>query len=233
MHHCPGAFFRLALLVCLSIGCTTTTQSNTARTATEQLLVSNAVDQALNKVDFSTLSGTAVYVEDKQLDCVDKGYILGSIRHRLLRNNAQLVAKPEDATVILEVRSGGVGTDMAHSFLGIPSIVLPGMLTIPEVKLINRESQKAVAKIGMVTYDAKTRQILGEGGVSSAKSDDNNTYVFGIGPFQNGTLRKEVDHTTPIYQGQPYNELPAQVAFGAPAGKDAPGSVRFTSGEKE
>lgn len=66
-------------------GCTSTKQSNTARTATEQLLISNAVDQSLNKVDFSSLSGSAVFVEEKHLDCVDKGYILGSIRHRLLR----------------------------------------------------------------------------------------------------------------------------------------------------
>ena len=37
--------------------------------------------------------------------------------------------------------------DDADSYLGMPQIVLPGMLTIPEVKLVTRTRQSALAKI--------------------------------------------------------------------------------------
>ena len=69
-----------SLILALVSGCTSTRQSNTARTAREQLLVSNAVDQALAKVDFAPFRGLQVLVEEKYLDCVDKGYVIGSIR---------------------------------------------------------------------------------------------------------------------------------------------------------
>lgn len=231
---------RRALVVCLSMwpllgGCTSTKQSNTARTATEQMLISNAVDHSLNKVDFRPLHGATVYVEDKHLDCVDKGYIIGSIRHRLLHEKVRLAAKAEDAEVVVEVRSGGVGTDAASSFFGMPEITLPGMLSIPEVKLINRDSQKAVAKIGLVAYETGTKRILGAGGVTTARSDDTNTFIFGMGPLQHGSLRTEVDRSTPMRPGQQYHELPTQVAFGTrtPEAAEPPGRVQFSSGQTE
>ncbi|MCY2967299.1 MAG: hypothetical protein NT069_27300, partial [Planctomycetota bacterium] len=147
---------RPALAMCLGLAavctsaCTSTRQSNTARTATEQLLIANSIDQSLDKVDFTPLSNASVFVEEKYLDCVDKGYLISSVRHRLLRHGAALVTKPEEAEVILEVRAGAVGTDLSSSFMGMPEITLPGMLSIPEVKLISRDAQKAAAKIGLV-----------------------------------------------------------------------------------
>ena len=95
-----------ASLVVLAGGCTTTRMSDTSRTGMEQLLISNAVDQSLEKVDFASLQNRNVFVEEKYLDCVDKGYIAGSIRHRVLQRGARLTDKREDADVVLEVRSG-------------------------------------------------------------------------------------------------------------------------------
>ena len=80
-------------------------------------------------------------------------------------NGARSSAKAEDADIVLELRSGGVGTDMADSYVGIPEIVLPGMMTLPQVKFITRTNQSAVAKIGLVAYDAKSQEMLGGGGV--------------------------------------------------------------------
>src|SRR4249920_911481 len=87
----------LASVIALFAGCSSNRQSNTARTATEQMLISNAVDQSLNKIDFTPLAGTNVFVEEKYIDCVDKGYIVGSVRHKLLQAGAYLAVKAEDA----------------------------------------------------------------------------------------------------------------------------------------
>ena len=229
--------FRCFTVVCCLlalVGCTSASSSNTARTGTEQMLVSNAVDQALSKVDFQPFGGHKVFVDDKYLECVDKNYLLSSVRHRVLMQGAQLVPKSEDAELVLEVRSGAIGTNSANSFLGIPQIQIPGLFATPEVKLINRVNQTGMAKIGLVAYDAKTHQVLGEGGVSLAKSDENNWYVLGIGPWQNGTVKKEIERGQPRYASQPWVEISPQVAFAVP--REAPPSddkkVRLTSGKK-
>jgi len=229
---------RLLLLTCgvcvLTAGCSATKQSNTARTAREQLLISNAVDQALQKIDFAAMNGQKIFLEEKYLECTDKGYLVSSIRHRVMYNGGHIVGKPEDADVVVELRSGGVGTDMADSYLGIPEIVLPGMLTLPQVRFVNRTNQTAVAKVGLVAYDAKTQEILGSGGVTSAQADDNNWFVMGLGPYQNGTLKKEMNRTLPRYQGQPAQILPSHVAFNPPSSnKDQPGQLQLTGEETE
>jgi len=226
----------LCLLSCaaLAAGCTSTKQSNTARTATEQLLISNAVDQSLNKVDFSPLSGSTIFVEEKYIDCVDKGYIIGSIRHKLLQAGATLAAKAEEAESIMEVRSGGVGTDVSSSYLGVPGFTAPGMIGIPDIKLVTHDSQKAVAKIGIVVYSVKSKHELGEGGVSMAQADDTNTYVMGFGPRQSGTLRYEVGRSARLQPGQQVREIPNQVAIGSPPQEKRTsdeGSLSLSSGE--
>jgi hypothetical protein len=226
----------LVLAAALCAGCTSTKQSNTARTATEQLLISNAVDQSLNKIDFTPLDGSAVFVEEKYIDCVDKGYIIGSIRHKLLQAGALPAAKLEEADAVLEVRSGGVGTDVTSSYLGIPGFTAPGMLGIPDIKIVTHDSQKAVAKIGIVVYSVKSRRELGEGGVSMASADDTNSYFMGFGPRQSGTLRYEVNRATGRRPGQQVREIPSEVAIAPPPKDESPperAKVKLSSSEIE
>ena len=219
------------LIAAALCGCTTTTSSNTARTGKEQLLISNSVDQSLQKMDFSAFQGHTVFLNEKFLDCVDKGYIVGSLRHRMMRQGVHLAGKAEDADVIVEIRSGGVGTDTSDSYLGVPEVVLPGLITLPEVRLVTRSSQQGTVKLGLIAYDAKTMQVLGDGGVSLAQSDDNNWYFMGIGPYQSGSLRSELGGDTSLLPGQYYSDLPRQVVFAAPTNAGDPDAIRLTSEE--
>lgn len=224
--------FVMAGCLATTIGCASTVTSNTARTAKEQLLLSNAVDRSLQKVDFSPLNGQNVFIDEKYLDCVDKPYIVGSIRHRVMRAGGHVVAKAEDAGIVMEMRSGGVGTDTSESFLGTPEIALPGMLTIPEIRLVERKSQFGYAKIGLVLYEAGTNTILGDGGVSMAQADDNNTFYFGIGPFQNGSLGRSIDQAVYTPRGSGQRALPTTVAFGARGGQFQEPDIQFASGSR-
>lgn len=203
----------VATLTAFSLGCSSMKRSDTARTGREQLLISNAIDQSLGKCDFAAFNGAKVFVDDKYLECVDKGYILSSLRHRLMLNGASLAVKPEDADVVIELRSGGVGTDNADAYVGIPEIVLPGMLTLPEVRLWQKSRQSALAKIGILAYDTKNREMLGAGGVTAALSNDTNTFFMGLGPYQSGTAKSELERTTVRQDGQPNQNIPSMVAF--------------------
>lgn len=222
-----------ALAALLLAGCSSTKTSNTARTAKEQLLLSNAVEQSLNKVDFSPLYNQKVYLDEKYLECVDKPFVVGSLRHRVMLAGGFVVAKPEDAQVVMEVRSGAVGTDTNETFLGTPEIALPGMLTIPEIRLAERKSQFGYAKLGMVLYDASSKKILGSGGVATAESNDSNSYVMGVGPFQNGSLRREITRARESIPGMNRREMPTTVAFEARRDTPEEMSMQFASESKD
>ncbi|WP_437186980.1 DUF6655 family protein [Planctomicrobium sp. SH668] len=202
-------------LACLT-GCATSTTSNTARTSVEQLLVANAVDQSLDKCNFSSFHGQNVFLQDKYVDCIDKNYVVASTRHRLFTAGAKLVDAPDKADVIVELRAGAVGTTSANSYVGTPQLTLPGMVSIPEVKILEKKSQQGVAKLGLVAYDPETNQALGTGGTSLASADDSNWFLFGVGPYQNGTVKKEVAESTTGPAAFQQNEVPRMVTFVSP-----------------
>ena len=177
------------LLALAATGCASTTTSNTARTGNEQLLISSAIDRAMSSVRFTDFADFAVFIDEKYLDSVDKGYLVGEIRHKVLQGGGRLVAKADDADIVLEPRSGGIGTDTEETYIGIPAIGVPGMpFELPEVKFAQRATQLGTAKIGLVAYDAKTGRSLGRGGKATALSHANDTYVMGIGPFRSGSV---------------------------------------------
>jgi hypothetical protein len=238
------AFLRgAALLLLLAVGCTSTSTSNTARTSTEQLLVSNAIDGALDKVNFTPFAGSKIYLEEKYLEGVDGKYLVASVRHRALHAGARLVDKAEDADLVLELRSGGIGTSSSDAYIGTPKIGLPGMLTIPEVRLVERKRQEGSAKIGLVAYDARTREILGGGGVALNRADDSNWFIVGVGPWQSGSVRDEVQQRTSGPAADRKHRLPESVAFygvnraehgGLPAGAGGPqDDVQYASFPQE
>lgn len=173
----------------LTTGCATTTTSNTARTGTEQMLISAAIDRAMSTVRFDDFHGYKVFIEEKYLDSVDKGYLVGSLRHKVLQAGGLLAPAADAADLVLEVRSGGVGTDGQESFIGIPAIGIPGLpIELPEVKIASRSTQMGSAKLGLVCYNAKTGESVGLGGQSSALTHNNDTYVMGVGPFRSGSV---------------------------------------------
>src|ERR1700730_11683982 len=119
----PVRASRLALagVLGLAVGCGTTRMTDTLRTATEQLLVSNAIDQAVSELDFRELSGKTVYFDPQYLDgVVDRGYLVSSLRQQLLASGCVLQDDRTKARYVVEVPSGGDGTNRHALLVGIP-----------------------------------------------------------------------------------------------------------------
>src|ERR1700757_4622108 len=75
----PSAFI-LSLLVLLG-GCGPTRWTDTKRTATEQMLISDAIDRAVSRIDFRILSGKDVYLGTAYLgEAGGKEYLTGPLR---------------------------------------------------------------------------------------------------------------------------------------------------------
>ena len=221
-------------------GCSATKGSDTARTGTEMLLISDAVDQSLSKVDFRPLAGSAVFLDDSFADCVDKNYVVSSVRHRIRKSGAVLVGSKDDADVVLELRTGAVGTDRVSTFFGVPEIALPGPMpvSLPEVKLVSKESQFGTAKIGLVAYDARTNQALGDGGISLARANDSNWYVLGMGPWKEGDVKQQIitaDREAPMPSTLPDERIVLSTPGGGTGfagGTSAPSNIQLTNGSK-
>ncbi|HEY4232852.1 MAG TPA: DUF6655 family protein [Lacipirellulaceae bacterium] len=192
----------LRLSACLSacalvvVGCGTTRSTDTMRTATEQLLVSDAVDRAIQSVNFGPLTGQNVYLDDSKLaDVVDKNYIVSTLRQHMLASGCILKDAKDQADFIVEARAGAVGTDRNDLLFGIPATNVPQILplqgvpaAIPEVPLAKRRDQRGIAKISMFAYQRQTGLPVWQSGLAIQESSSNDVWLFGAGPFQHGTI---------------------------------------------
>lgn len=175
-------------------GCGTTKTSGTVRTGTEQLLLTNAWDTALTKIDFRPLTGVPVYLDTTNATAVDQGWVVSSLKEAMLKQGVLLRAKPEQAQWIVEARIGAYGTDASSFLLGIPQTTIPPSFTgvptgtIPEISLVKKSDQKAVAKLALFAYDRTSGQLVWTSGTSQAKSNAKDVYVGGVGPIQSGSI---------------------------------------------
>lgn len=185
------------LLAVLTLGCGTTRVSDTSRTATEQLLISNSVDEAVSEMDFTLLAGKPVFFDPQYLDgVVDKGYIISSLRQHLLASGCLLQDDRANAQYVVEARAGAVGTDRKELLFGVPSMSLPGVFPgvpagpVPEVPLAKKTDRKGVAKIAVFAYNRMSGQPVWQSGVVQTVSTSKDTWMFGAGPYEKGTLHE-------------------------------------------
>jgi Family of unknown function (DUF6655) len=186
----------LALGVLALAGCGTTRSTDSLRTATEQLLISDAIDRSVQAIDFQPLAGQTVYLDDSKLEgVVDKNYLVSTLRQHLLASGCTLKNNRNEADFIVEARAGAVGTDRNDLLFGIPATNVPQILplqgvpaAIPEVPLAKRLDQRGVAKISMFAYHRESGQPVWQSGLASRESSSNDVWLFGAGPFQYGSV---------------------------------------------
>jgi len=191
------------------IGCGTTKSF----TATEQLLMSDAVDSTIAKMDFRALAGQKVFLDTQYVvgagkvipgvampvNLVNSDYLISGLRQQLTAAGCLLVDTREIADIICEARCGALGTDghsmtyglPASNFLSSASAVIPGspsLPTIPEISVAKREMKSAAAKVSIFAYDRETREPLWQSGIAQAGSSARDTWILGMGPLQYGTI---------------------------------------------
>lgn len=188
-----GLFFSLTCLLA-TVGCGTTRMSDSARTANEQLLVTSAVEQAIDLIDFEPLSGKAVFLDTQYLAGVsDQGYVTSTLRQHLVASGCIIKTDVKEATYVVEAR-GMVGTNRDEVLLGIPSMSLPNLgvpgvpSAIPEIAFAKRTAQEGVAKISVFAYNRETGHSVWQSGTNRVASNARNTWLLGAGPIQRGSI---------------------------------------------
>jgi hypothetical protein len=188
--------FALAALAPLLAGCGTTKWSDSPRTATEQLLISDAVDRAISEIDFAALADKHVYLDTRFIiTTLDQNYVVSTLRQHMLASGCIIKDKADDATYIVEVRTGSLGTNRQDLLFGMPSTTLPtvgllptGAATIPEIALVKRTNQQGVCKIACFAYDRMSGRPVWQSGNHKVASGAKDIWVMGAGPFQRGTI---------------------------------------------
>ena len=190
----------IAGLLILISGCGTTTN----RIATEQLLMSDAVDKAISQLDFRSLEGQKVFLDTlylhsvKGVGFVNSEYIISSLRQQLTAAHCLIQDTRESADIIVEPRVGALGTDGHEVVYGIPQsgniVSAASMLSsspipaIPEVSFGKSNAQYGIAKVIVFAYDRESREPIWQSGIAKAESTSSNTWFLGAGPFQKGSI---------------------------------------------
>lgn len=167
----------IVLMVILGAGCASYTTTNPPRSATEQLLLSTAVDHAMTNADLSIFRNQKVFVDASYFDSYDPKYAIGTVRDALSRGGARLVDDVKSSDVVVEVRSGALSIDASQSFFGIPQMGVPvplaGALNIPQLPFFLNSKQDSYAKIALLAYDTRSRQHIYSSGSLDGKSHNN------------------------------------------------------------
>jgi hypothetical protein len=179
-------------------GCGTSKWTDSRRSATEQLLVTDAMDRAVSQLDFRALAGKTVYLNDEAIrDLADHPYLASCVRQHLLASGSIVKSGREEADYILEIRAGAIGTDRHELLYGVPAVNIPTIVPvsgfgippqIPEIPFVKKTDQRAVAKIALFAYNRTTGRPIWQSGNMPAESDAKAIWVFGAGPFQRGSI---------------------------------------------
>jgi hypothetical protein len=168
----------VALVLLGLTGCSTIRLTEPGQTATEQLLISTAVDQAVGRLDAAIPAGTKLFIDAQYVDAAPGDaalytkYVVASVRDRLLRQGALLVDDRKAADMVAELRTGGQSIDHDDFLIGLPAIPIPipltGVVTTPKVPLYENDTQTGIAKLAITAYGkdgaltASTGPVYGE-----------------------------------------------------------------------
>lgn len=158
------AFFALITLAMFG-GCSTTRETSPARTASEQLLISTAADEAASRLVLPIAKGTSVFVDAANFDGVDAKYAIAAIREQFLKQGARLMPERGKAEMVVELRAGALSSDENEFLIGIPDFNVPvplaGPVTTPEIALFKRGEKRGVAKFVATAYKAESGDYIG------------------------------------------------------------------------
>lgn len=179
-------------LILLLAGCGTTRWTDSPRAATEELLLTDAVDRSVDQIDFSPLSGRRVFLDTQYMGTrPESGYLISSLRQHLAAAGCRLARSQEEAELVVEARVGSQSTNRHDSLLGIPATAIPPVLTgipvaIPELSISKKTTQTGVSKVALFAWWTEDGAIAWQSGVARNDSVLQNRWMLGLGPYPEG-----------------------------------------------
>lgn len=154
------------LMGLLATACASTSETYPSRTATEQLLVARAADEAVEGLTVPVPKTSRIFVDDAYFRAENAAYAVSAIRGALSAAGHALASNRADADVIFEVRAGALSIEQMRRVFGIPEVRVPindsfNVVSVPELSIYSRRDRVGVAEFSGFLYDAKTGVPLG------------------------------------------------------------------------
>lgn len=174
--------FVLYLLTTFTTGCALEQDvSRTPRTAVEQVLLTQAVEQAMENLSVRLPDGVNVDVDatglendrsrlrttNADLGAIDRPardilYIRDLVASELGRRGYRVSARDTESPYLVRVMAESFGTVQGTIFVGMPpiqSVLIP--FSLPELTLYKNQSQSGYARLHIDVYDNRTGEFLG------------------------------------------------------------------------
>ncbi|MFN3353649.1 MAG: DUF6655 family protein [Brevundimonas sp.] len=156
----------LAATAALLAGCAQVSESYTGRTATEQLLLARAADQAVEGLELPVEKSARIFVDNAYFQAEGAAYAISAVRQALSEAGHALASDKASADVILEMRAGTLALEQMRRVVGIPPLAVPinenlNVVSLPELSLYSRRDRTGVAEFSAFVYDARTGAPLG------------------------------------------------------------------------
>src|SRR5439155_26074941 len=109
----------------------------------------------------------------------------------------RLVEKRDQAEVIIEIRSSGIGIDRLEYLLGIPSLYLTRDVSsstqtpvaTPELSILKNIRQKGYASLAFAAYWADTGELVASSGPFLGRTYREDWWILGFGPKTMGDIQ--------------------------------------------
>lgn len=176
------------------------------KSGTEQLVLSDSVDRAIDQLDLSPLAGRTVFLDTAYMQTfkgpnvyVNSDYIVSALRQKLTTTGCRLELNRTEADYILEARVGALGTDTMEVTYGIPSSNglgvaataisgVPAVPAIPEISVGKRNNMMGVSKVVVFAYHRDTGIPVWQSGAAVSRSDAKDSWFMGVGPLTRGSV---------------------------------------------
>lgn len=134
--------------------------SKSPRAATEQLLLSQAVERSFEEVSIPLLKDAAVVMEVAGLTS-DQFYVRDAVAgHLAATHGVRLVERREQAKYVVRVLVQALGTELDQSFFGMPQVqggLIP--IALPELPIYKFIREIGYVRYALNIYDAATGQL--------------------------------------------------------------------------
>ncbi|MFN6980793.1 MAG: DUF6655 family protein [Brevundimonas sp.] len=150
----------------LASACASTTESNTGRTATEQLLLARASDKAVEGLSLPLPTASSIFVDESYFQGEGSRYAISAIRAALSDAGYRLARNKEESDAVFEIRSGALSLEQMRRVVGIPEMRIPinetlNVVSLPELSVYSNRDRVGVAEFSGFLYEAKTGSPLG------------------------------------------------------------------------
>lgn len=156
----------LLALTLLTAACASTSETNPARTATEQLLIARAADRAVEGLTLPIPAGSRIYVDDAFFRAENAPYAISAIRAALSDAGYALAQSKAESDAVFELRAGALSLEQMRRVFGLPEMRVPindsfNVVSIPELSVYSRRDRVGVAEFSGFLYEPKTGAPLG------------------------------------------------------------------------